>query len=86
MLTRQGCIVDTAENGQECIDIMTAPGARTYDLISLDNFMPVMTGEQAVRELRALGRTDLVVGCTVCDQLVASSEVSHAHNVVLSSG
>lgn len=65
MLTRQGCEVDTAEDGKECLDIVTAPGARQYDLISLDNFMPIMTGETCVRELRSLGRTDLVVGCTV---------------------
>lgn len=64
MLTRQGCVVETAENGKQCLDIVTSPTARKYDLISLDNFMPVMTGEQAVRELRRLGRKDLVVGCT----------------------
>lgn len=64
MLTRQGCLVDTAEDGQKFLDLVTSPTARKYDLISLDNFMPVMTGEQAVREFRALGRTDLVVGCT----------------------
>lgn len=35
-----------------------------FDLISLDNAMPVMTGQQAVRKLRSLGRTDFVVGAT----------------------
>jgi len=35
-----------------------------FDLISLDNAMPVMTGQQAVRELRAQGRNDFVVGAT----------------------
>lgn len=64
MLTRQGCLVDTAEDGQKFLDLVTNPTARKYDLISLDNFMPVMTGEQAVAEFRALGRTDFVVGCT----------------------
>jgi CheY-like chemotaxis protein len=37
-------------------------GPRTFDLVCLDNYMPVMTGEEAVRELRAFGRDDLVVG------------------------
>ncbi|KAJ7826332.1 hypothetical protein B0H13DRAFT_2374478 [Mycena leptocephala] len=36
----------------------------TYDLICLDNFMPVMTGEDAVKEIRANDRDDFVVGCT----------------------
>ncbi|KAJ7023156.1 hypothetical protein C8F04DRAFT_1135181 [Mycena alexandri] len=35
----------------------------TYDLICLDNFMPVMTGEDAVKEIRAHARDDFVVGC-----------------------
>jgi CheY-like chemotaxis protein len=44
-------------------------GPREYDLICLDNYMPVMTGEETVRELRALGRGDLVVGESrwICD-------------------
>jgi CheY-like chemotaxis protein len=45
-----------------------APGAgagpHAYDLVCLDNYMPVMTGEEAVRALRALGRDDLVVGAS----------------------
>ncbi|KDQ58727.1 hypothetical protein JAAARDRAFT_206584 [Jaapia argillacea MUCL 33604] len=69
MLTKLGCVVETANDGQQCLDILLKPQLdgdpfRTYDLISLDNQMPVMTGEEAVRKLRSLGRTDLVVGCT----------------------
>lgn len=64
MLTKLGCVVDTADDGQQFLDIILAEDARTYDLVSLDNYMPVMTGEDAVRELRSKGRTDLVVGCT----------------------
>lgn len=82
MLTRQGCVVETAEDGQQCLDIVTSPTARKYDLISLDNFMPVMTGEQAVRELRRLGRTDLVVGCTgECNVYQARTGYLIAHHV-----
>lgn len=64
MLTKLNCTVDTAEDGQQCLDAMLSPGAPKYDLVSLDNYMPVMTGEETVRRLRALGRDDLVVGCT----------------------
>ena len=64
MLTKLGCLVDTADDGQQCLDAMLAPDAPKYDLVSLDNYMPVMTGEETVRRLRSLGRDDLVVGCT----------------------
>jgi CheY-like chemotaxis protein len=37
---------------------------RPYNFISLDYYMPVMTGEEAVRKLRAQGRKDLVIGYT----------------------
>ncbi|KDQ62199.1 hypothetical protein JAAARDRAFT_203396 [Jaapia argillacea MUCL 33604] len=66
MLTKLGCVVETANDGQECLDILAryAVDDSPYDLISLDNQMPVLTGEETVREMRSVGRTDLVVGCT----------------------
>ncbi|KAJ3995246.1 hypothetical protein F5050DRAFT_1573979 [Lentinula boryana] len=64
-LQKKGCIVYTARDGKECLDLVLGPDARTYDLISLDNDMPVMTGEDAVRVMREAGRYDIfVVGCT----------------------
>ncbi|KAJ3794332.1 hypothetical protein GGU11DRAFT_322793 [Lentinula aff. detonsa] len=64
-LQKKGCIVYTARDGKECLDLVLGPDARTYDLISLDNDMPVMTGEDAVRGMREAGRHDIfVVGCT----------------------
>lgn len=38
----------------------------TYDLICLDNFMPILTGEETVRELRSHDRDDFVVGKRRC--------------------
>ncbi|KAJ7577996.1 hypothetical protein C8J56DRAFT_363862 [Mycena floridula] len=64
LLKKLGCIVDTAKDGRECLHMLLAPDARSYDLICLDNFMPELTGEETVRELRAKGRKDFVVGCT----------------------
>ncbi|KAJ3980733.1 hypothetical protein F5890DRAFT_1557434 [Lentinula detonsa] len=64
-LQKKGCIVYTARDGKECLDLVLGPDARAYDLISLDNDMPVMTGEDAVRGMREAGRHDIfVVGCT----------------------
>ncbi|KDQ58477.1 hypothetical protein JAAARDRAFT_57408 [Jaapia argillacea MUCL 33604] len=69
MLAKLGCVVETADDGRQCLDILLKPPLdgvppRSFDLVSLDNQMPVMTGEETVRELRSLGRKDLVVGCT----------------------
>lgn len=51
----------TAQDGKECLDLVLGPDARTYDLISLDNDMPVMTGEDAVKAMREAGRHDVFV-------------------------
>ncbi|KAJ7471558.1 hypothetical protein B0H11DRAFT_2433686 [Mycena galericulata] len=64
LLTKLGCVVHTARDGQECVDMVLGKDPYTYDMICLDNFMPVMTGEEAVKELRANDRDDFVVGCT----------------------
>ncbi|KAJ7238585.1 hypothetical protein B0H12DRAFT_1056947 [Mycena haematopus] len=64
LLTKLGCIVHTAKDGKECLDMVLSAEPHTYDLICLDNFMPVMTGEDAVKEIRASDRDDFVVGCT----------------------
>ncbi|KAJ6585562.1 hypothetical protein B0H19DRAFT_1110156 [Mycena capillaripes] len=63
LLTKLGCVVHTAENGRECVDMVLGAETR-YDMICLDNFMPEMTGEDAVKEIRANNRDDFVVGCT----------------------
>jgi len=49
LLEREGHNVLTATNGQEALGIL--PGQRV-DLVLLDYFMPGMTGEQVVAELR----------------------------------
>ncbi|KAJ7738390.1 hypothetical protein B0H16DRAFT_1424929 [Mycena metata] len=64
LLTKLGCVVQLAKDGRECLDMVLSKPPHAYDMICLDNFMPVMTGEEAIRELREHGRDDFVVGCT----------------------
>ena len=67
MLTRMGCVVEEAENGQMCLDILLGKNGsepRCFDIVTLDNAMPVMTGQEAIKVLRAAGRKDFVVGAT----------------------
>jgi len=71
LLQMNGCVVDVAKDGQECLDMLLGPTAKTYDLVSMDNHMPVKTGEEAVREIRQAGNEIFIVGkcrrshCTV---------------------
>jgi CheY-like chemotaxis protein len=77
MLTRVGCVVDVAENGRAALDALTvsplptppadsgAPLVPTpFAVVFLDNQMPVMSGLDAVRAIRAAGRAAFVVGVT----------------------
>ncbi|KAL0954020.1 hypothetical protein HGRIS_005174 [Hohenbuehelia grisea] len=106
MLTRIGCDVSTADNGEVAVGMIlesdiavkadggedegvvpqqakmnlatdispaaasSSSGSREvprrwrYDVVFMDNQMPVMSGLDAVRKLRRLGRTDFVVGVT----------------------
>lgn len=96
MLARNGCNVETAENGQMALELVTgardafdfssisAPataslssfpsdkphslgsrqGLTRYDLVFLDNQMPILSGVEMVRRLRRLGGMDFVVGVT----------------------
>ncbi|KDQ49238.1 hypothetical protein JAAARDRAFT_43030 [Jaapia argillacea MUCL 33604] len=94
MLTRMGCQVSTAENGELALEMimgraphgcpspMPTPGSEKglsgqlgegvvedhtpskYAVVFLDNQMPVCSGVEACKRLRAAGRRDLVVGVT----------------------
>jgi signal transduction histidine kinase/CheY-like chemotaxis protein len=69
MMARLGCVVEEAENGQMFLDVALGNEAegrppKHFDIVTLDNAMPVMTGEEAIKHFRRAGRKDLVVGAT----------------------
>jgi CheY-like chemotaxis protein len=63
------CEVLTASDGAEALEVVAGResvpgGAMPISHITMDNQMPVMTGQDAVRALRARGCTVRVVGLT----------------------
>lgn len=59
ILSMTGVKVETAENGKEAVDMVTASEEWYYDLILMDLQMPVMNGHDATRALRAMDRRDI---------------------------
>ncbi|KAM0753644.1 hypothetical protein T439DRAFT_322531 [Meredithblackwellia eburnea MCA 4105] len=75
MISRLGCDVASAENGEIALNMIIAKReqdeasefqlkSKNFDIIFLDNQMPVMTGIQLAARLKAQKRDDLVVGVT----------------------
>ncbi|ORY85492.1 hypothetical protein BCR37DRAFT_365079 [Protomyces lactucae-debilis] len=66
MLTRLGHAVEQSENGLLALNKIRERSRETrpYDLVLLDNQMPVMSGVEMVMQLRLEGLPTFVCGCT----------------------
>eukprot|EP01039_Chlorochromonas_danica_P009415 gene9415-10401_t len=74
--------VDHAPNGQVCVDKVAQsmlPWRRAYNILLVDYYMPVLDGEQAIREVRKMGFTGLIFALTAAadnkddyDRLIAA--------------
>ena len=54
LLQEEGCTVDRAKDGVECVDMLEKAANRTYQLILMDIQMPVMNGYDATKKIRRM--------------------------------
>ena len=55
LLQEEGCTVDRAKDGVECVDMLEKAVNGTYQIILMDIQMPVMNGYDATRKIRRMG-------------------------------
>ena len=54
LLQEEGCTVDRAKDGVECVDMLEKAADGTYQLILMDIQMPVMNGYNAAKKIRRM--------------------------------
>ena len=61
--TREGYVVTEPEDGEVAVRLLS-DDIRAFDVVSLDNLMPRMSGPEAAKEMRRMGFRGKIVGVT----------------------
>ena len=77
ILESKGILVEHAENGKRAVELVEQNPEGYFDAIVMDIRMPVMSGLEAARQIRAMSRTDAqtvpIIAMTANDWLTSSS-------------
>lgn len=82
MLDRRGHMVEAVEDGQQLLEKLASGGR--YDVVITDNDMPVMTGIQALRRIRANGQDIPVIVHTTVKGEAVKADIEMSGGVFLS--
>lgn len=63
-LQEEGIECDTVEDGDEALKLFTSGG---YDLVILDNYMPIKNGDEVAKEIRKVNPSIPIIGITSDD-------------------
>ena len=77
LLSDLGMELDWAENGQICVDMFEKSEEGYYDAVLMDIRMPVMTGYEAARAIRALNRSDADIPIIAMTADAFSEDIQH---------
>ena len=77
LLSDLGMELDWAENGQICVDMFEKSEEGYYDAVLMDIRMPVMTGYEAARAIRALNRSDAEIPIIAMTADAFSEDIQH---------
>ena len=64
LLRDTGAQVEFAENGHQCVDMVSSAPAGYYDLVLMDISMPIMDGLEATQKIRQMGLTLPIIAMT----------------------
>lgn len=77
LLSDLGIVMDRAENGQACLEVFEQSKIYYYDAILMDIRMPVMTGYEAAKAIRALDREDADLPIIAMTADAFSEDIQH---------
>lgn len=77
LLSKEGFIVERAENGLECVNAYSKSEVGKYDAILMDIRMPVMNGYDAAINIRAIDRNDANIPIIAMTADAFSDDIQH---------
>jgi CheY-like chemotaxis protein len=79
-LKREGVLCDLALNGQEALDLFHQ---KSYDLVILDHYMPVMSGKEAAIAIRKIDSNVPILAITSDDEEIPTLKAAGCNEILI---